>query len=109
MMQIDGKISSPSCQTYGTCFVNNTLISNMEHPPHMDLDQVVISRNVHFIGKPGLALIPTWISYGINYKEWDEITISPPKFNDAVTEVWKWIRDVIPHFPGHIISYPCWY
>ena len=39
---------------------------------------------------------------------WDEITYSFPNFNDVtVWEVWEWLSNVILHFAGHVITYPC--
>ena len=29
-------------------------------------------------------------------------------FNGATFEVWEWISNFIPHFTGHVITYPCW-
>ena len=29
-------------------------------------------------------------------------------FNGATVEVWEWISNFIPHFPGHVITYLCW-
>ena len=56
----------------------------------------------------GLILITAWISNYIHYKVWDEIIYPFPNFNGATVEVWEWINDFIPHFPGHVITYPCW-
>ena len=28
--------------------------------------------------------------------------------NGWTVEVWEWINDFIPHFIGHVITYPCW-
>ena len=50
----------------------------------------------------------TWISNCIHYKAWDEITYPFPNFNSATVEVWEWISNFIPHFTGHVITYPCW-
>ena len=43
----------------------------------------------------------------IHYVVWDEITYSLPNFNGATIEVWEWISNFIPHFTGHVITYPC--
>ena len=43
----------------------------------------------------------------IYYKVWDEIAYPFPNFNDTTVEVWKWISNFIPHFTGHVITYPC--
>ena len=56
----------------------------------------------------GLTLIPAWISNYIHYKVWGEITYPFPNFNGATVEVWEWISNFIPHFSGHVISYPRW-
>ena len=39
---------------------------------------------------------------------WDEITYPFPNFNSAAVEVWEWISNFIPHFNGHVNTYPCW-
>ena len=31
-----------------------------------------------------------------------------PNFNGATVDVWEWISYFIPHFTGHVITYPCW-
>ena len=52
-------------------------------------------------------LIPTWISNYIHYYVWDEITYPFPNFNGCTVEVWERISNFIPHFTGHVITYPC--
>ena len=37
---------------------------------------------------------------------WDKITYSFPNFNGCTVEVWEWISNFIPHFTGHVITYP---
>ena len=54
----------------------------------------------------GLTLIPAWITDHIHYKVWDEIAYPFPNFNGATVEVCKWISYFIPHFIGHVITYP---
>ena len=39
---------------------------------------------------------------------WDEITYPFPNVNGCTVEVCEWTRNVIPHFAGRIIIYPCW-
>ena len=48
----------------------------------------------------GLTLIPAWISNYTHYEVLYEITC-------ATVEVWEWISNFIPHFTGHVITYPC--
>ena len=43
----------------------------------------------------------------ICYKVLDEITYLFPNFHSAAVEVWEWICNFIPHFTGHVITYPC--
>ena len=31
-----------------------------------------------------------------------------PNFNGSTVKVSKWIINFIPHFTGHVITYPCW-
>ena len=52
--------------------------------------------------------IPAWISNYTHYKVWDEITCPFPNFNGGAVEAWEWISNFIPHFSGHVITYPCW-
>ena len=42
------------------------------------------------------------------YEVWDEITYPFQNFNDTTVEVWEWINNFIPHFSGHVFTYPCW-
>ena len=56
----------------------------------------------------GLTLIPAWIINYTHYKVLDEITFPFPNFSGAAIEVWEWISNLILHFTGHIITYPCW-
>ena len=56
----------------------------------------------------GLTLIPTWKSNYTHYKAWYEIAYLFPNFNGVTVEVWEWIHNFIPHFTGHVITYPCW-
>ena len=53
-----------------------------------------------------------WVNRGI-YKEQQvllgpEITYPFPNFNDTTVEVKELISNLIPHFTGHVITYPCW-
>ena len=31
-----------------------------------------------------------------------------PDFSGAAVEVWEWTSNLIPHFTGYVITYPCW-
>ena len=55
----------------------------------------------------GLILIPSWKSKYIYHKVCDEITYPFSKFKGATVEVWEWISSFLPHFTGHMITYPC--
>ena len=44
----------------------------------------------------------------MHYNVWDEITYPLPNFNISTIEVWGRISNFIPHFTGHMITYPCW-
>ena len=57
---------------------------------------------------PELALIPACIYNYIPYRVWYEITYPFPNFNDAADEVREGINNLIPHFTGHVITFPCW-
>ena len=37
---------------------------------------------------------------------WNYVSI--PNFNGSTVEVWEWISNIILHFTGHGITYPCW-
>ena len=39
---------------------------------------------------------------------WDEITYTFSNFNRTTIEVLEWMSNFIPHFTGHMITYPCW-
>ena len=53
-------------------------------------------------------LLLTWLSNYIHYNMWNKITYPFPNFNSTVIEVWKLISNFIPHFTGHVVTYPCW-
>ena len=56
----------------------------------------------------GLTLTRAGISNYIHYKVWGEITNPFLHFDGSTVEVWEWISNFIPHFTGHVITYPCW-
>ena len=51
--------------------------------------------------------IPVRVGNYIHYKVWYEITYPFPNFSVGAVEVWEWIDYFIPHFTGHVITYPC--
>ena len=55
----------------------------------------------------GLNSIPAWVSSYIPYNMWDE-NIPFPNFSCAAVEFREWISNFIPHFIGHVVTYPCW-
>ena len=76
----------------------------------MSWEYYITQRNkfpVLFFYYQGLTLIPEWISNYIHYRVWDEITYPFLTFTNCTIEVWEWISNFIPQFPGHVISYPC--
>ena len=46
-----------------------------------------------------------WISNHMPSKVSVDISYPFPNFNG----VWEWISNFIPHFTGHVITYPCWW
>ena len=58
--------------------------------------------------KPGLTLIPVWISNYIHYKVSDEIVRTFSNFDHGTVEAYEWISNFIPHITEHIITYSCW-
>ena len=57
---------------------------------------------------PFWTLIPPWINNYIHLKLWDEITYPFQNFNGYTVEVWEWISNSVPHFTGHVITFPWW-
>ena len=55
----------------------------------------------------GLTSIPLWVSSYMHHKVRDEITYPFPNFNGTTIEVWEWIHNLISHFTGYMITYPC--
>ena len=51
---------------------------------------------------------PSRVSNSIYYIVWDEITYPFPNFNGCTNDVWESISNFIPHFTGHVITYPYW-
>ena len=57
----------------------------------------------------GLALILAYIrNYIFHNKVLDEITYPSPTFDGAAVEDKEWIRNFIPQFIGHVVTYPDW-
>ena len=55
-----------------------------------------------------LTLIHALISNSIHYQVCDDITYNPfPNLNGAAVEFWGWLSFLIPHFIGHMFTYPC--
>ena len=54
-----------------------------------------------------LTLTPSWMSIHIHYGVWNEITYPFLNLYGVDVEDWKWISNFIPHFTGHVITYPC--
>ena len=95
-------LNTPSCLLtfYEERFYSGVLhqIEGLEPNYHM--------MSVFKIGH--LTLMPAWMSNYIHYEMWDEITFLFPNFNGCTIEVWEWIHNFIPHFTGHVITYPYW-
>ena len=53
-----------------------------------------------------LTEIPAQIDDYIHHNAWYEITYPFPNFNGTTFKVWESISDFIPHFTGHVITYP---
>ena len=53
-------------------------------------------------------ILPAQLADYSHYEVWDEITYPVPNFNGATIDIWEWIGNFIPHFAGHMFSYPCW-
>ena len=94
---------------------NKTLVMNSYSPQinlfnlsKFDLLSTAVSQKTGPFYLCGLTLIPAWISNHIHYNVWDEVTYPFTNFNREVIEVWGWICNFIPHFAGHVITYPCW-
>ena len=45
-------------------------------------------------------------SHQLKCMGWNYLSII--KCNGATAEDWEWISNFIPHFTGHVITYPCW-
>ena len=43
----------------------------------------------------------------IHYEVWDEINNQFQNLNGATVEDWEHMCNIIPHFTGHVITYPC--
>ena len=65
-------------------------------------------QKYHMLAWECLILTPAWKNNHIHYKVWDKITCSFPNVTGCIVEVWEWIINFIPHFTGHVITYPCW-
>ena len=78
--------------------------------------QLLVAKHIKFKpSKPGapftdhgFILFPAWVSDYIHYKVRVEVTYSFPNFTGATVEVWECMNYFIPHFTGHVITYPCW-
>ena len=56
----------------------------------------------------GFTLIPVSIINYIHYKVRGEKTYPFLNFNGATVEVQKWMSNFIPHFTGHVLTFPFW-
>ena len=54
------------------------------------------------------SILLTWVSNYIHHKVWNEIAYPFSNFTSATVEVWNILVNFIPHFTGHLISYPWW-
>ena len=54
----------------------------------------------------GLTVITVWVSNYIHHIIWDEFAYSFPNLGGATIEFAELIRNLIPHFTGHVIIYP---
>ena len=55
-----------------------------------------------------LTLIPALVSNYIHYKMSGEIIHPNSNFNGCTVEAWECMSNFIPHFIGHVITYPLW-
>ena len=88
---------TPECIWSGRCFI---AANRMLH--------VCCDHGKGPLYSHGYTLIPARISNYIHCKMWDGITNPFTNFNSATVEVWEWVNNFIPYFPGHVIAYPCW-
>ena len=102
-----------------------TMIFYYENP-YTCKDNVVLKQGpdfaTHFFQQPRLGTTlwhawgsffwHTWISACtsnyIHYKVYEKITYPFPNFNGYTVEVWEGMSNFIPHFTGHVFTYPCW-
>ena len=72
----------------------------MNHPwiPFMQ----IMKMSLKISGHSRITLIPTWISSHTNLDMWNNV------WNGIAVQLWGWISNFIPHFTGHVITYPCW-
>ena len=72
---------------------------------HKSVTQRVLNmKQRHAIRDPFYYHGLTLIHYKVGY----EITYLFPNFNGCTVEVWERISNNLPHFTGHVITYPRW-
>ena len=76
-------------------FLSLTTIGPSKYPSYMQL-----TRN------RTQGIFMKYISWK-HFENWDEIIYPFPNFSEASADVWKWMNNFIPHFIGHVITYPC--
>ena len=92
IVKVNSEINHNSCRW--SCFKGSVVNSKIEHSDC-------------YLGLL-LTLIPAWLRNYIHYKVWDENIYPFANFNSAAVEVWEWMSNFIPHFAGHMFTYPDW-
>ena len=64
------------------------------------------SPEAPFTTRINLFIILAWMRNYLHWKVWDEFTSTFPSFNGSTVELWEWINDFVPHFIGHMPTYP---
>ena len=67
-----------------------------------------MNRNTPGTTFTNLTFVQAWITHAMPSKMWDDNTYPFSNLNGCTIEIWKWIRNFIPHFIKDIITYPCW-
>ena len=98
-------------QLEGCCFFlrfSTGRVTGLEAIIWLVANEVTENENCGHFYKHELSLIPAWISNYVRYNMWDEIAYPFQNFSDFTVEVWELISNYFPHFPGHVVTYPCW-
>ena len=79
----------------------------VEAPASVKNDSTITNRRLMgAFCRHAWTLIQVWTNNYTHYSVRDAITYPFVNFNGATVDVLEWTKNFIPHFIGHVITYP---